>query len=380
MLVRVLHSSKALASIEQLARTQTPNMIIGIERSPGWLLENLNAGYFLTGDRYFRLAGEICVDAVAAQQDPVGGSFNLRQDLSECNCFDKVSHRGGKPFAVGVLMHSLVRFYNMTGNEKAKRATIGLSRWLLEDAWDKKRYLFRYKTGCEHFKSGSKFYPLVLDSMIMTGRWTNDPRYKNLILEHLGRNFPQVSSGGGSQGVGKLFSMSYRNVPHIFKLLKDDGVTELKINPLPNAPVNLTIPDNAIKVEAENFTSQRGGTVIVREDKIGVEKCFSHWDNIGHTIFWKMKNPAGEYKIAINYCCVKPCSRLLRVGATTVGTVVLPETQGYGELPSDWFRTIMKDKEGRDVILDLPKNAEISMENNSGTGINTDCFWLIPLN
>jgi len=371
--------NKALASIEQLARTQTPNMIIGIERSPGWLLENLNAGYFLTGDRYFRLAGEICVDAVFAQQDPKGGSLNLRQDLSECNCYDKVSHRGGKPFAAGVLMHSLVRFYNMTGNEKAKLATIGLSRWLLEDAWDKNRYLFRYKTGCDHFKHGSKFYPLILDSMIIAGRWTNEPRYKNIVLEHFGRNFPQVSSGGGSQGVGKIFSMSYRSVPHIFKLLKEDGITELKINALPNAPVNCVIPDNAIKMEAENFISQSGGKVIIREDKIGVEKCFSHWDGKGHTIIWKMKNPAGKYKIAMHYCGINPGYRKITAGKNISATAKITPTSGYGELPSDWLSAILKDDNGKDIVFDLPDDAALAFENISGGGMNVDCLWLLPV-
>ena len=49
-----------------------------------------------------------------------------------------------------------------------------------------------------------------------------------------------------------------------------------------------------IITEAEDFTAQAGGKVVIRSDKIGVhKKCFSHWDKEGHELAWKLDVPKG---------------------------------------------------------------------------------------
>jgi hypothetical protein len=169
-------------------------------------------------------------------------------------------------------------------------------------------------------------------------------------------------------------------MPHIFKLLKDDGITDLKLN-LPEILRNrkeVEIPADAIKVEAESFTSQNNGSLIVRDNKIGADVCLVAW-SLKHSITWKVKNPAGKYKVAMRYCSLGDSRINIRSGKTKFGTAHIPTTLGRGESPMDWHTVMFADKDGKEIILELPENASITMRTSSAPGPNPDYFYLIPV-
>jgi len=371
---------KTLMALDQMARAFTVEIIFGIERGPGWLMENLVSGLFFTSDPFYRVASEICLDKVYETQSRKNGSMNLPQDVRECTCPDKYSHRGGKPFAVGVLMHSIIRFYNITGSKKAKNCVSDFARWLVDYAWDPQRCLFRYKTGCPFRSSGSDIYPLLLDSLWIVGKWNNDKRYNEIILNYAGINFPRVNNYGRGQGVGKHFCMAYRHTPHLFKLLKDDGITDLKVNLSEAAIKSMKFrkPANTVTVEAENFKSQNGGKVKIRLDKAGADKTISHWDKKGHSITWRTKNPKGKYKIFLRYCAEGNASRDIIIGKK-VWNFTISGNGGLGNLPTDWLIFPLVDKNKREIVFDLPKNVEFTMLNTSGTSLNLDQIYLLPV-
>ena len=370
---------KAMDSIEQLARRFTDIVQIPIERCPGWLLENLVAGYFFTSDPYYSNASEIVIDAVSDKQTEQGG-LSVRQNFAECKCPDKYSHRGGKAFAVGVLMHSLGNYYDLTGYPTAKKCILGLAKWLLNDSWDPVTYKFRYKTNCANYKRGSRVEPLLLDTLYRASKWSGDPRGKDLILQHLGRNFPYVPGGGGGQGVTKRYSMNYRHMPHLFKLLKDDGITDLKIH-IPESMrkmKSICVPAGSIKIEAEDFVSEKGGKVIAKDDKIGADVCLVAW-SAKHALNWSAKNPAGKYKIAMRYCSPGDTKLDIRINNRKSGRASVAGTFGRGEQPTDWITAYLTDRKGNVMIFDLPENAQLQMQTISKPGPNPDCFHLIPV-
>jgi len=369
--------SKTVENIEHLARAFTVTSKIGIERSFGWLLDNLAAGMFFTSDPYIRNGADICFENVRNRQDKINGSLNLPQATTPCKCPDRFDHRGGKPFAIGVLMHAMVNYYNLTNNPDARNCIIKMSEWMLNAAWDEETELFRYQVGCPK-STGGTFYSLAADSLLMAGEWSGDKRYEELIIKHFGRNFQKVKKGFNSQGVAKHFSMAYRHVPHIFHLLKKRGITDLPMNP-PKHFVSTPIPEKSVMIEAEKFTSQSGGKVKVRYDKIGADISLSHWAAPGHTLVWNLNNAPGSYKIILRYATNKNGAvRMIRVNGKIYKEAVLPSTGGLGDNEFQWHTLYLRDKNDKDIVLELPENAELSMEVVKDS-VNPDRFHLVKI-
>ena len=139
------------------------------------------------------------------QQNPQTGCFDLPQDQSECDCPDKKEHRGGKAFAVGILLHSLIRFDEACPaddpeRKQAETVIVRAADWLLDSSWNEEKKGFRYKTGCPKYADSGSYSILTIEGIAYAGELTGNPRY----LEFLNRTLPpelcKVSGSGPSAG------------------------------------------------------------------------------------------------------------------------------------------------------------------------------------
>ncbi|HOQ30238.1 MAG TPA: hypothetical protein PLH36_15985, partial [Armatimonadota bacterium] len=157
-----------------------------------------------------------------------------------------------------------------------------------------------------------------------------------------------------------------------------DIATEVRLpmqrRPLEGVPV----------VQAEAFFQQEGGQVQIRTDKAGVVgKAFSHWDDAGHRIAWKLSVPrAGRYFLALRYSCPQPATRELRIeGAEPAGplALTLPATGGFGDLAVDWAYAPARLGDGKPLIFNVKAGeCTITLTNTDGQGVNLDYLALIP--
>lgn len=205
------------------AERYTPNFNFGIERAAGWSMNNAVYSYRFTHNPYFLNAAQIYLETIAAKQNPETGCFDLRQDQSECDCPDKKEHRGGKAFAVGVLLHSLIRFAETTPDaqerELAQTILVRAADWLLDVSWNEEKKGFRYKTGCPKYADSGWYSILVTEGIAYAGKVTQNPRYTDFLLRTMPE--PIKKTSGSSRGSGKSFSQLHRQTPHALYYLND---------------------------------------------------------------------------------------------------------------------------------------------------------------
>lgn len=207
----------AFAAAERQAEYYTPSFRFSIERAAGWPLNNAVYSYNFTNDPFFLNAARLYVEKIAAQQNPKTGCFDLPQDLTECDCPDKKEHRGGKAFAVGILLHALIRFDEACPPEdplqkQAETVIVRASDWLIDVSWNEEKKGFRYKTGCPKYENSGWFTNLVTEGIAYSGELTGNPRYlafvTRVLTPHLIRN------SGYLPGCGKEFTQIHRQLPH----------------------------------------------------------------------------------------------------------------------------------------------------------------------
>lgn len=137
-------------------------------------------------------------------------------------------------------------------------------------------------------------------------------------------------------------------------------------------------------VQAEEFVLQQGGSVQIRTDKAGVVgKAFSHWDDAGHRLAWKLAVPrAGRYFLALRYSCPQPTARELRIeGAEPAGplALTLPATGGFGDLALDWAYAPARATDGKPLLFNVKAGeCTLTLTNIDGQGLNLDYLALIP--
>jgi len=200
----------------------TPRFNFSIERAAGWPLNNAVYSYKFTHNPYFLNAARLYLECIEAKQNQETGCFDLPQDQLECDCPDKKEHRGGKPFAVGILTHALIRAAEELpeGEERAKvqNAVVRCADWLLDYAWNEEKGGFRYKTGCPKYEDYARYTVLTLEAIGYAGEVTQNPRYKAFLNRTLP---PHLSDGSGSgRGCGKDFSQRFRQTAHALYYLE----------------------------------------------------------------------------------------------------------------------------------------------------------------
>ena len=109
----------------------------GQERGPGWTLVALSALYNATHERKYLDAGNKVMDWLRSVQDPVRGVISI--PISE-----QPSYEGGSAFMHGIVARGAGRWYDATGDERGKLATVGIADWLTAEAMGPPA-LFYYK-------------------------------------------------------------------------------------------------------------------------------------------------------------------------------------------------------------------------------------------
>ena len=222
--------SKANVACLAQAKWYTPNFDFGIERAAGWPLTNAIYAYRFTRNPYYLNAARIYFEKIQSKQNPETGCFDLRQDQTECDCPDKKEHRGGKAFAVGVLLHGLARYYetepDQARKEQIKTVIVRCADWLLDYAWNEEKQGFRYKTGCPKYADSGRYSILVAEGLAFASEISGDPRYRDFLVRTLAEPVKAVSGTGKASG--KDFTQKHRQTPHALYWLKKHGVTTLE--------------------------------------------------------------------------------------------------------------------------------------------------------
>ena len=157
---------------------------------------------------------------------------------------------------------------------------------------------------------------------------------------------------------------------------KDGKVTV----PMPAKPLS-----GVAMAQAEDIAAQGGGRVKIRSDKVGsVGKAFSHWNDEGHWIEWKVAIPkTADYHLVIRYCAPHDTLRSLLVdGVAQPGVELLefPSSGGYGGRSSDcWAHLPVQNANGKLHVWRLAKGTHtIRLVNVCGKGLNLDYLAFVP--
>jgi rhamnogalacturonan endolyase len=168
-------------------------------------------------------------------------------------------------------------------------------------------------------------------------------------------------------------------VSAVLTLDSGEALTASAAMPVQDLPLS-----TALLAQAEDFTEQSGGEVRIRTDKAGASgKAFSHWDNQGHRLSWRLEVPtAGAYHLVIRYACGSESLRGLLVDGKPLpgaAQVVFPPSGGLGGSVGDWAHLAVRGKDGQPAVLTLASGAHtITMENVNGRALNLDYLALLP--
>jgi hypothetical protein len=140
--------------------------------------------------------------------------------------------------------------------------------------------------------------------------------------------------------------------------------------------------EGAIIAQAADFIAEEGGEVVIRDDKVGdLGTSFSHWNDEGHALSWRIAVPeAGAYMLALRYCVPSDGLRTVRVEGHGEFLVSLPATGGYSSDASDWSHEVVRGDDGAAVAFDLQAGElPVTLINADGRGLNLDYLALVPV-
>jgi len=138
-----------------------------------------------------------------------------------------------------------------------------------------------------------------------------------------------------------------------------------------------------LRVEAEQFVAEGGGTIHLRPDKLNSSGLsLSHGDSKGHWLEWSAEVPVTDsYYLVARYAVPTDSARALTIDGKAAGEFVFPATGGYGSnLADNWAIAALR-LQGRLVPLALTAGPHtLRIENQNGIGLNLDYFELIAAN
>lgn len=97
-----------------------------------------------------------------------------------------------------------------------------------------------------------------------------------------------------------------------------------------------------VVVQAEDFTAQGGGKVVIATNKTGqIGNSFANWNDEGHWLEWEIEAPAdGYYNLSLVYCTqLNNAEREIQVNGVVQEPYApfrLPTTGGYSNGTDDW--------------------------------------------
>ncbi|MEN6403509.1 MAG: beta-L-arabinofuranosidase domain-containing protein, partial [Armatimonadia bacterium] len=222
----------------------------GQERGPGWTLVALSALYDATYEEKYREAGSKVIDWVRSVQDPVRGVISV--PISE-----QPSYEGGTAFMHGIVARGAGRWYEATGDPRAKEAVLGIADWLTTEAMGPNA-LFYYKQAPtqKHGYSASEWQ--CFTALSYAARYGDQQWYGPLTEEHYNQGRAGTRSiAWAPQSLGHLlpyFTPIRVRLVTPQAVLSPDQPAEIKLQ-----VVNTT--DKALAVEVKGLAVPAGLTL-----------------------------------------------------------------------------------------------------------------------
>ncbi len=180
-----------------------------------------------------------------------------------------------------------------------------------------------------------------------------------------------------------------------FTLPAPDGkvpALQLAIATMPGVPIlaardRLKVIANpeAIILEGEKFTAERGGTVSISTSHQNTSNggCIYNWANAGHALDWDVTVPQeGHYAITIVAATSEAfATRTIAVNGNAIPDLALLQihsTGGWGRSnAADWQALQPQHEQGKPLALPLRNGSNtITLTNTSGQHLNIDCLVL----
>jgi hypothetical protein len=135
------------------------------------------------------------------------------------------------------------------------------------------------------------------------------------------------------------------------------------------------------RTEAEGFVGEGGGTLHVRNDKLGAGGLsLSHWNSAGHWLEWEVEAPrTDDYFLLIRYATPEEATRGFSLDGQAQPALRFPSTRGYGsDTVDNWSVAAWRGPKERPIAVRLTQGTHrIRLENTDGTGLNLDYFdWI----
>ncbi len=157
-------------------------------------------------------------------------------------------------------------------------------------------------------------------------------------------------------------------------------------SPLASFPEIQPGAPGSVRIQAESFDKQSGGTVerIVRP---GAEnQAIRFWNDNQHSLEWSFSIPkAGRYYLAIRYAsdAGRDVGRLLSLdGKSPAGAeedFAFPPTGGWGNQAAEWQNVLQTRKKQPFLFALEPGAHTLRLTNGCGAGMNLDWIEFIPV-
>ncbi|RKX34725.1 MAG: hypothetical protein DRP71_06095 [Verrucomicrobia bacterium] len=141
--------------------------------------------------------------------------------------------------------------------------------------------------------------------------------------------------------------------------------------------------EKAVRVQAESFSGETGGAVMITRKVNADGEAFKNWDAAGHAVTWEFQVASGgDYALRLRYCHPMPGLSLRTIawkGVAETGMASFPSTGGWSTFGDDWS-TVYAGLEGEPYVVHLEEGLqELTLTNKDGRSLNLDWIELVPI-
>jgi hypothetical protein len=136
-----------------------------------------------------------------------------------------------------------------------------------------------------------------------------------------------------------------------------------------------------LRTGAAGFTSEGGGTIRIRNDKLAASGLsLSHGNHKGHWLEWQVDVPeADDYFLVVRYAAPENAMRAITLDGKPLPALRCAASGGYGSDARDnWAFAVLAEESGKPVSLRLsPGTHQVRLESPNGTGLDLDYLeWI----
>lgn len=367
--------------IADMLAHHTTDFRYGAERTVGWPMVSVLAGYDFSANPFHLNAAHLMADIVVWSQHPERGLWGHWIDGNECDHAPRCW--GSKPFMTGVLLRAMKMHHLATGRDDVLGSMAKSVDFLFREAYvaDGDRPGFHYSS-CRHqrYSGVGSVSRLNLIGPGLAYVALLDPHPQRLArLEEVARLYFERA---GLSDFGKSFTQATCFMGTTMHDLARLGIHDFPAPP--PLPVVPPPPPGAALRRATEFVAQDGGQVQTRtaREKPGTGgESISHWDDQGHSLTWEITATAtGNFRLLLRYCAAGEARRRIQVGDRAPIEQLFPATGGFGAQPHEWHHAQILDRGGQPLTLAVTQGQtiRITMTNLDGRGMNLEYLALVP--